>query len=398
MYYTRTLVEYEALFVSRSQQRIAELGVQLADEFSRNDVDNYKAQLIVELEYAIEVLMTADLDWSEDDIRMMIDYYTEHAKLTAFGYRSMIFDPTPIASSADNEVLLKMIENLSNTVDDNFTFFFNWINSIDQNWQDGDTAIWNYLNTFTGGNPVLAADLTSEQDVGNIKKQDFWAEGDLIEDVLRDLVAPAPAINNFTFNSWADLVEIGDTLTVTQFTWDVENAPQNITISDSEGILTDELVTGVSFTPSTPLDYDFTAGKTVTWTIKADKVTAITLDVTSVYASYFDKETTATDAAVTITEAKVLGAAIKVLQRTSDEVTLPVSTSNVEQGFIAVAKTQSEPVYDKWRVNDNNNATIGVGEFIRPAVDVVVSGVTYSVYRWGYKSPLVDNLKLERTT
>jgi len=55
LYYARILETHETLFVSRAQQRIAVLGQELAAEFARNDVTNYKAELIVELEYAITV-------------------------------------------------------------------------------------------------------------------------------------------------------------------------------------------------------------------------------------------------------------------------------------------------------------------------------------------------------
>ncbi|KKL62434.1 hypothetical protein LCGC14_2185220, partial [marine sediment metagenome] len=55
LYYARILETHETLFVSRAQQRIAVLGQELAAEFARNDVTNYKAELIVELEYAINV-------------------------------------------------------------------------------------------------------------------------------------------------------------------------------------------------------------------------------------------------------------------------------------------------------------------------------------------------------
>ena len=56
MYYDRILSTEEALFISRAQQRIAELSAALADESTRNDVDTYKVELIKELQYAIETL------------------------------------------------------------------------------------------------------------------------------------------------------------------------------------------------------------------------------------------------------------------------------------------------------------------------------------------------------
>jgi hypothetical protein len=397
LYYNRTLETHEALFVSRCQQRIAVLGAELADEFTRNDVTNYKAELIVELEYAIKVLYSTDLVWTADEIQMMIDYYTVYAELTAFGFRAMVFNPTPLAVSCDCDTILTLITNLSNKVDANYDYLLNLILTIDTNWQEGDQAIYDYINNLTlGGDAIWSADATAEINVGGVRVADFYALGSPLEQTIRDLITEPPSIVDFTFDTWIDLVEIGDTLVVSQFTWTPSGSPQNIKISDDAGVLTDQAVTGVSYTPGAPLNYPFATGKTITWTIEADRMDPVTISVTSVYRTYFDKETTADDSAVTITEAKILAAATSNLQRTDVSASIAVATSNVEQGFIAVAKTQSQPDYLFWRVNDNNNSDIVVGEFIRPPVDIVVSGVTYSVYRWGYRSPLTDTLTLQR--
>ena len=50
MYYDRVLSADEALYVSRAQQRIAALSTKMAEEALRNDVDDYDAQLMVELQ------------------------------------------------------------------------------------------------------------------------------------------------------------------------------------------------------------------------------------------------------------------------------------------------------------------------------------------------------------
>ncbi|HEC42707.1 MAG TPA: hypothetical protein ENI20_07765, partial [Bacteroides sp.] len=131
LYYARILETHETLFVSRAQQRIAVLGQELAAEFARNDVTNYKAELIVELEYAINVLYSTDLVWTEDEIQMMIDYYTQVGELTAFGYRAMVFAPTPIAISCDCDTILTLIDNLSNTVDANYDYLLNLILQVE---------------------------------------------------------------------------------------------------------------------------------------------------------------------------------------------------------------------------------------------------------------------------
>jgi len=398
MYYDRTLETHEALFVSRSRQRITVLGAELADEFQRNDVTNYKAELIVELEYAIKALMSTDLTWTADEIQLVIDYYTKVAELTAFGYREMIFNPTPIEVACDCDTMLTLINDIDIKVDANYSYLLSLITQIDIDYKAADTAIYDYINSLTlGGDAIWDKDQTAELDVGGVVEGDEYLTGSPLQKTLEDLLTLPPAIENFTFDSWVDLVEIGDTLVVTSFSWDVIGTPANLKISDDAGILTDQAVSGTSYTPGAPLNYPFATGKTITWTIEGDRMDPVTISVTSVYKSYFDKEVTADDAAVTITEAKILAASVANLQRTSVSVIMAVSTSNTEQGFIAVAKTQSQPDYSHWRVNDNNNSTIETGEFIRPPVDVTVSGVVYRVYRWGYRSPLVDTLTLQRT-
>lgn len=397
LYYARILETHETLFVSRAQQRIAVLGQELAAEFARNDVTNYKAELIVELEYAINVLYSTDLVWTEDEIQMMIDYYTQVGELTAFGYRAMVFAPTPIAISCDCDTILTLIDNLSNTVDANYDYLLNLILQVEIDYKAADVDIYAYIDNLTlGGTATWSANHTAEIDVGGVRVGDQYLEDDPLEEALKELTTQPPVVENFTFDSWVDLVEIGDVLVVTSFSWNVLGTPANLKISDDAGVLTDQPVSGTSYVPGAPLNYPFATGKTITWTITGDRMDPVTIQVTSVYRSYFDKETTANDDPVTITEAKILAAPVNNLQRTSVSVSMAVSTTNTEQGFIAVAKTQSQPDYDKWRVNDNNNSDIVTGEFIRVPVDVLVSGVTYSVYRWGYRSPLIDTLKLER--
>jgi len=96
-----------------------------------------------------------------------------------------------------------------------------------------------------------------------------------------------------------------------------------------------------------------------------------------------------------VTEAKIL-AGTSLLGDTSSEVTRAVNTTNGEQGFIAVPKIQTAGDYTQWNESGANESTIATGDFIRPPVDVAVNGITYSVYRWGYRSPLVSNLTLHR--
>lgn len=398
MYYARTLADHEALFVSRAKQRIIVLGSELSDEFDRNDVTNYKAELIVELQYAINALRSTDLTWDADQIQMTIDYYTQVGNLTAFGFREITFNPTEIAQVCDCDLILSLINNLTVKVDDNYDYLYNLILQTNIDFKAADVEIYNYINSLTlgGGSAVWSSDHTAELDLGGVKVGDKYLKDDSLEDALRELTTKIPEVVNFTFDTFTDVVEVGSNLVVTGFTWGVVGVPVGMKITDSEGLLINQAVSGTAFSPATPITYSFATPKTITWTISGDRMKDVVIDVTSLFRSYFNKETTVDDAAITVTEAKILASPISSLQDTSKEVVLPITTSNVEQGFIAVAKTQSAPDYSKWFVNDNNNSSISSGEFITSPIDVTVNGIVYSVYRWGYRTPLTDNLKLTR--
>jgi hypothetical protein len=87
MYFNRTPTTTEQLYISRATQKIADLGATIAEELSRNDVTYSNVELVEELKYSIEVLYSTFLNWTEDDIQMMMDYYSVLGELTVYGSR-----------------------------------------------------------------------------------------------------------------------------------------------------------------------------------------------------------------------------------------------------------------------------------------------------------------------
>jgi len=390
MYYNRTLSTEEALFVSRAQQKIAELSAIMAEESSRNDVNAYNAELCVELEYVIGALRSNDLAWTADEIRMVTDYYTLTGNLVVFAFRSVIFNAVnPYAGEIWATVpQLREVETNSINYD---AYLLGLINQEIIDRADYDAYLLSLITVSSGA--ALTAEIISDVNVGAIRVGDVFPIGTLLEDIWKALLGTPVVVSNFTFNSYTPIIEVGDTLAITQFTWDITGTPINMTISDSEGQLVAVSVSGISH--SGVWNYSGVINEDLTWTISADNMDPVTITVLRRYVAYYGKEATATDALVTVTEAKIL-AGTPSLQETAVEVTISANTSTTEQGFIAVPKAQTVTSYTAWFVNNTNFSDILSGEFISPPVDVLVSGITYEVYRWGYRSPLTEDIKLHR--
>lgn len=391
MYYERVLSSAEALYVSRAQQKIAELTVIMAEESSRNDVDDFNAELVTELEYSINALKSTDLAWTDDEIQMVMDYYTLQGELVVFAFRSIVFNP--INSVIDGYIWatvpqLREVETNSINYD---AYLLSLIQQEIIDRGDGDDFLLNLINNFEGG--ALTAELTASTTIGGIREGRVFPIGTSLEDIWIALLTQPATITNFTFDSYSETIEVGVNMAITEFTWDVEGTPENLTISDSKGLMVDVPVTGVSHSIS--LGYDWSVPETLTWTISGDNIDDVTITIERVYGSYYGKEATADDSAVNVTEAKIL-AGSKHLAVTSTSITKTTDTSAGEQGFIAVPKAQTVTSYTKWTVDNTNFSDILVGEFISPPVDVLVNGVTYEVYRWGYRSPLTKEITLHR--
>jgi len=398
MYYNRVLSTEEALYVSRAQQKIAELTVALTEEYSRNDIDDYKAQLSIELQFSIEVLKSSTLDWTADEIGSMIDYYTIQGKLVTFGFVGLEYTPiggggTPGSAVYATIGQVNLVEQESITRDATLQ------GALDAEIVSriaGDAALQAQINLLGVGG-ALTVEIISQVNLGAIYIGQVFPVGTTLQSIWTLALTQPGKITagTFTFDSFTPEVEVGTTITISQFTWTKTGTPTNIKINDSEGVLVNKVVTGSSYTPPVPLTYPITASGPITWTISADAMDPITITSSAWSKSYYGKESTANDNAVTVTEAKIL-AGTSDLQDTTEQVSLLVDTTAGEQGFIAVAKTQTGGDYTKWKEIGANASIIAMGDFIRPPVDVIVSGVTYSVYRWGYRSPLASTLILYR--
>jgi hypothetical protein len=388
MYYERILTTDESLYVSRAQQRIAELSAILSEEINRNDVTFENAELIVELENSIQVLKSTDLTWTSDEIRMMMDYYTIYASLTVFGFRSITFNPVA-ALNGDVYATVSQLQAVLAASIEGDAELLSLLQSEVIRLEDLIEDI-----TAGSGDAVLLADLTSGITVGGIVSGRTFSLGTPLETIWRALLSAANSISTLTYNAYTAIKEVGAPLVITQFTW--TGTSTNLKLSDSEGVLVNQPVTGSSYTPGSALSYPLTTNKTITWTLTGDNVTSLTATMNAYYKSYFGKVVTADDNPITVTEAMILAAGVTSVVNTATSITLPATTSATEQGWIAVPKAQTGALYTKWVVDTMNSATIGVGEFILPPVDVTVNGVVYSVYRWGYRSPLSANITLQR--
>jgi hypothetical protein len=398
MYYDRVLSTAEALYVSRAKQKIAELTVALVEEYSRNDIDDYKVQLSIELQLSIEVLESSTLTWTADEIQGMTDYYSIEGNLVSFGFVGLEY--TPVAGGGTPGVgvyatipQLNAVEQAS--IDEDIVISDNLIAEIADRIA-GDSTLQDQLDLLGAGG-ALTVEITSQVSLGSIYIGQVFPIGTLLQDIW-DLALTASGtvdLSTFTFDSYVPAAEVGSTLTITQFTWETTGVPAGMTITDSEGVLIAQAVTGNSYTPAVPLEYPLSVYGPITWTLSATNMEDIVITVNVWDKSYYNKESTADDTAVTVTQAKIL-ARVSDFQDTTEQVTMNVDTTAGQQGFIAVPKIQTAGDYTKWVEFGANSSIIAVGDFIRPPVDVLVNGIIYSVYRWGYRSPLVSTLTLYR--
>jgi hypothetical protein len=393
MYYERVLSTKEATFVNRAQQKIAELGVILSEQATRGDVDYEHHQLAVELQYVIDSLKSTFLDWTEDEIGTVIDFYTLRGELAVIAYNQMNFMAN-MAISGDIYATLVQL----NAVDQAQTaaqtagqaFDQSERDRLEQESKDRDDAIQ------IGQGANWAADFISEIKLGGVSIGDEYLEGSPLETTLRNLLSEAKGTSNFTYTGYVSLIEVGTTVIISLFTWSVTGNPVNLTISDDGSHLINEAVSGTSYAPPSALSYAFNTNKSITWTLKGDSISNRTKTTTAVYKSYYGKKTVANDDnLITVTESDIL-AGDPYLQVTSSQVTVTADTTNSEMGWIAVPKAQSGSDYTIWYVDALNSSAIGIGEFISAPVDVTVNGIVYSVYRWSYRSPLAKPITLKR--
>ena len=119
MYNTlRPLSTTESDFVGKARVKIAELGTSISRSLSAGEVPYEETQLSVELEYVINALEDPTLEWTPEDIQMVIDYYTIEGNLEVIPFRDLdswdyftIDITTGTGGSAANTARIEALEN-----------------------------------------------------------------------------------------------------------------------------------------------------------------------------------------------------------------------------------------------------------------------------------------------
>lgn len=239
---------------------------------------------------------------------------------------------------------------------------------------------------------ISAGDLTEDLDVNTtiansgIAEGDSYPAGTSFETIFRDMFI-VTKISNFSYiaNNTTGFLNVGQTLSITTFTWTPKGEPLNLNIADSQGQY-NQNVAGSQQTVTE--SYTYNTFQKVTWTLSGSNVSSQTFDVYWVEPTYFGVKGTA----ATPNEAEILlGSNISLL--TSESITVPVASSENEYAWIAVDAVQTNKLYSQWEISAFNTASIGSTEFIKYAGDVTVGGNIYNVYMYNYKSE-VSNIKL----
>ena len=100
------------------------------------------------------------------------------------------------------------------------------------------------IDNIVNGNSVLAADMTADIDLGGIRAGTVFTAGTSLESIWRQAVGFPVEVQNFTFDSYTEFVEAGVNLVVNSFSWTNQGTPTNLTITDSDGQLVSQSVSG----------------------------------------------------------------------------------------------------------------------------------------------------------
>lgn len=396
-YYQRELSQSEELFVSRAWQRIAVLGKELSDEIDDNDVTFLKGELILELQYAINALRSTFLDWSEDEIQGVINYYTVRADLSVFGYRELNFNKI-CALSGETWATVGQLMELREESESADRYLQEQINYLLECCEEVRQAIEDISGGVSGGGSTTR-DLTAGLNVGGIKTGTVFPEGTEFTDMWEALFSALSTINTLRYNGYVSTVEVGASKVLTLFTWNSGGSPTALKLSDDDGQLSAVAVTGNSYAPPVDLTYNWDTQKTIKWTLSSSNAGSTTVSTTSYYRAYWGKKILASDTVpFTVTENDILNdnSGSKVAA-TSSQIEFNINTSTTEQAWIAVEQAQSGSDYTNWYESSANLGPIQAGlNFIQPPYSVIVNGRTYRVYTYGYRSPFNSNLRLHK--
>jgi hypothetical protein len=201
-------------------------------------------------------------------------------------------------------------------------------------------------------------------------------------------------IEDLSYTSYAEYVEVGATIVPTTFTWTSTGiSEKNLELDDNgEAKIVAQSVTGKSYS-SGATNYTKAIPASVVWTLSGDNVSDVNLTTNWIYPSFSGENITG----VLPVEAEILGGT-KQVANVSTSITVTVATAVGEYGWIAVPATT--PQYTRW-VDVNNalnggdiGAPAGTELMFLAAATVSVNSVAYYVYMYKWPTELNTNLKL----
>jgi len=395
MYYEGTLSTVEALFVSRAQQKIAELGASLSEQASRGDVDQEDYQISVELQYAIQGLQSTVSPWTEEERLLVVDFYTLRARLTVYAYRELSFLPTYVGGSEGDWATrgeLAIVDNAAITRDQQQDVANqDERDRIEEESIARDEALADLIERAAVENEIVSA-----EQHGGVNEGETFVVGTPLEIIIDKILSGTPTVSNFTFDEHVDYVVVGDSVSITRFSWDHTGDPQGLLLFDSEGIMGNVTPVDIGeYIPPAPIVYTLNTFKTITWTLAGNNIDSATKEIKGLYNSYYGKKAQGDDTPIVVTESDVL-AGTSQLTETDVSVTFTADTTNGELGWIAVPTTQSGSDYLKWGTDTSNTDWISSISFIEKQGTITVNGVTYTIYRWRYRSPLNRDIQLSK--
>jgi len=397
MYHERTLSEYELNFVNKAQQKIADLGVLVSRSLDVGDVDDEVLAQVAMLQYVIDSLKTTNLDWSSSDIQNTIDFLYVYCELQPYSPRIFDFGTDPIYlgvgggyvtipefNSTVNQIYIELnrledsIEDLSDEVDDKLQELGDEISNIP---------------TEPTSSGITVSDMTAVNTVGGIPKDKFIPAGTSIEAIIKELLGILDYVSNFTFPEYTSLVVPGTTVTPSQYSWDSFGDIPSVNILSPNGNATSS--TGSPVVPSSdPVTFSSSQVEEKTWILDPIVSASRTVTIKSRYEVIFGFKISSTDSPVDVDTA-LLNGGTRVLRDTALEtVEVPLTVPSGALGWVAIPKEQTQGEYYKWWISTYNNGEIGSTNFILPPVEFSYNGLIYEVYRWRYRSPISDTLKL----
>lgn len=238
---------------------------------------------------------------------------------------------------------------------------------------------------YVGGR--LDVDLNGHTLVGSYAYRDSVIDGNmyLTKDEIYGLVYPVE-LSSLTYSGKVSVIEIDTSIVNPIFTWTYSGTPENLLLSDNNGQMTDQPVTGSSY--SSLLTYIKSTYGSITWTLECD-TTSTTTTTTWVYPTYYGKNTTG--AIPTDTE---IVAGTKSIVITASSVSVNLNTDETQYGWIAVENTQTGSDYTNWYVTALNSGLISSTSFIELKGQVVIGTLTYDVYMFTNPVEFTSTLKL----